>query len=485
MTHSRGRALGSVGAVAVSLACLLATGCRPEIEWGSRAVLLNETTLLRSFTEIEGFGKMGETHLAPEGTVFLQLEFLDIYDGTEYTRLPRSPVPIIVAPGGEEYRPRSMVMVWLAASTPIRGQPVKDRAHRLVYGPLPENEEGWIFRVGEQEVVIPVTDIEAPPEASDAPNEDTEALPEASEVPSEGIEAFNRGDYAAALGLFQPLAENGDAYAQVALGKMHVLGLGVPEDSREAVRWYRKAAEQDFAPGQTALAFSYLTGSGVAEDAGEAAKWFQRAAVQGFADAQVHLARQHEDGNGVSQDYAETVTWNRLAAEQGHILGLANLAGVYYRGQGVPRDYPEAVKWYRAASEKGDAHSRFQLATLYWQGRGVAKDYGEAVSWWQKAAEQGHGASQLNLGAAYGAGQGVTVNDVQAYKWFTLAASAGTEAADQNRARVAEDMTEIQIEEATRLAAEWSAAFETRKSTDCGITLNATLTSMLPVFCNY
>ena len=124
MTHSRGRALGSVGAVAVSLACLLATGCRPEIEWGSRAVLLNETTLLRSFTEIEGVGRRGETHLAPEGTVFLQLEFLDIYDGTEYTRLPRSPVPFIIAPGGEEYRPRSMVMVWLAASTPMRGQPV-------------------------------------------------------------------------------------------------------------------------------------------------------------------------------------------------------------------------------------------------------------------------------------------------------------------------------------------------------------------------
>ena len=112
--------------------------------------------------------------------------------------------------------------------------------------------------------------------------------------PNEGIEAFNRGDYATALGFFQPLAENGDAYAQVVLSKMYELGLGVAKNSGHAVRWDRKAAEQDFAPGQAGLAFSYRAGRGVAKDDGESVRWFRKAAIQGLADAQVHLGARGE-----------------------------------------------------------------------------------------------------------------------------------------------------------------------------------------------
>ena len=39
-------------------------------------------------------------------------------------------------------------------------------------------------------------------------------------------------------------AEQGDAEAQNVLGLMYSLGLGVPPDKHEAVKWYRRAAEQ-------------------------------------------------------------------------------------------------------------------------------------------------------------------------------------------------------------------------------------------------
>ena len=39
-------------------------------------------------------------------------------------------------------------------------------------------------------------------------------------------------------------AEAGDAEAQYSLGMMYAYGEGVPEDSVEAVKWYRKSAEQ-------------------------------------------------------------------------------------------------------------------------------------------------------------------------------------------------------------------------------------------------
>ena len=48
-------------------------------------------------------------------------------------------------------------------------------------------------------------------------------------------------------------AEQGDVTAQFDLGLMYATGEGVPQDSVEAVAWYRKAAEQESAAAQNNL----------------------------------------------------------------------------------------------------------------------------------------------------------------------------------------------------------------------------------------
>ena len=48
-------------------------------------------------------------------------------------------------------------------------------------------------------------------------------------------------------------ADRGDAAAQINLGFMYETGAGVPQDEREAVRWYRLAADQGLAEAQSAL----------------------------------------------------------------------------------------------------------------------------------------------------------------------------------------------------------------------------------------
>ena len=60
----------------------------------------------------------------------------------------------------------------------------------------------------------------------------------------EGMAAHKRGDYETALREWRPLAEQGNAKAQSALGIMYYEGRGVPQDYVQAVRWYRKAAAQ-------------------------------------------------------------------------------------------------------------------------------------------------------------------------------------------------------------------------------------------------
>ena len=58
-------------------------------------------------------------------------------------------------------------------------------------------------------------------------------------------------------------AEAGDATAQYSLGLMYYNGEGVPKDSAEAVKWYRKAADQGYADAQFNLGLNYANGEGV------------------------------------------------------------------------------------------------------------------------------------------------------------------------------------------------------------------------------
>ncbi len=70
----------------------------------------------------------------------------------------------------------------------------------------------------------------------------------------EGEASYERGDYAAAVREFRPLAEQGNAAAQASLARMYRLGQGVAKDEAEAVQWIRNAADQGDANAQKTLA---------------------------------------------------------------------------------------------------------------------------------------------------------------------------------------------------------------------------------------
>ena len=82
------------------------------------------------------------------------------------------------------------------------------------------------------------------------------------------------------------LAEGGDAEAQNNLGFMYYYGEGVPQDYKEATKWYRLSAEQGNAMAQYNLGNSYYNGEGVPQDYKEAVKWQRKAAEQGYANDQ-------------------------------------------------------------------------------------------------------------------------------------------------------------------------------------------------------
>jgi uncharacterized protein len=132
----------------------------------------------------------------------------------------------------------------------------------------------------------------------------------------DGVAAYQRGDFATALGLLQPLADQGNADAQTNLGVLYEKGQGVARDYRKAVRLYRLAAQQGHPDAQFNLGVMYYKGQGVAQGYGEAARLFRLAAEHGNAAAQSNLGFMYEKGQGVAQDFLRAHMWYSLAASR-------------------------------------------------------------------------------------------------------------------------------------------------------------------------
>ena len=69
----------------------------------------------------------------------------------------------------------------------------------------------------------------------------TAPVPITLDKQEDGVTAYLHGDYAAALRLFQSLAEHGDASAQSNLGVMYEQGRGVAQNYRETSGHWRPA----------------------------------------------------------------------------------------------------------------------------------------------------------------------------------------------------------------------------------------------------
>ena len=132
----------------------------------------------------------------------------------------------------------------------------------------------------------------------------------------DAIVAYQRGDYATALRIWHPLAEQGDVDAQFHLGVMYESGQGVLRNDAGAIKWYRRAAERDDAVAQFNLGIMYAKGEGVSPNHSEAALWYRLAADQGLGGAQFNLGMMYAEGQGVSQDYVQAHMWLNLVASQ-------------------------------------------------------------------------------------------------------------------------------------------------------------------------
>ncbi len=260
----------------------------------------------------------------------------------------------------------------------------------------------------------------------------------------DGIAAYHRGEHATAQREFRPLAEGGDACAQMVLGIMHMFGEGSPRDPVKALGWFRKAAATGDMAAQQLLALFLELGLDGMKGVGEAERWYQavasaarRAADKGDRDGQWYLGSLYATGTGgLPRDETEAVRLFREASEQGHARAQHDLATMYDNGQGVPEDEAMAARWYLEAARQGYARAQLEVGLAYKNGEGVLQDAGKAMAWLRRAAKQGNAAAQNELGAMLEQGLGTAPDTDKAAAWYRRAAQRGNAHAQANLGRM-------------------------------------------------
>jgi TPR repeat protein len=117
----------------------------------------------------------------------------------------------------------------------------------------------------------------------------------------------------------------------------------------------------------------YAEGLGVKQDYKKALYWFKKAADRGDDIAMFRLAIIYSDGLGIKSNLKESLDWLKRAVVAGNLDAKVLLAQVYSEGQLVSQNNVLAIKLLREAVEKNSASASFALGNFYLHGIDVEK----------------------------------------------------------------------------------------------------------------
>ncbi|QEM81535.1 tetratricopeptide repeat protein [Halomonas binhaiensis] len=213
---------------------------------------------------------------------------------------------------------------------------------------------------------------------------------------------------------------------------------------------------------QYLLGVVFLNGDddwGVDRDPHKAGEYLIKSWENGGVDAGYLLAKMYYQGIGFDEDNKEALRYLADSAEIGFLrsqraLGRAYL-GYYDDWKGlVQQNTEKAILWLEKAASAGDLKSARELAQVYYSGDLLPQNYETAFDWLKKSSESKYGVDPMAFGSLamfYEKGIGTEKDLVQAYKYYDLTSPAG----DDDKARVAKEMTQEQIDEAVRQSRAW------------------------------
>lgn len=102
-----------------------------------------------------------------------------------------------------------------------------------------------------------------------------------------GVVEFKKGNYAEAVRLLMPFAQQGEKTAELNMGIAYAFGYGVEKNQQTAVSFIGDSTGNKSSDMYLWIAKSYENGDGVVKDIKEASAWYHIAADAGNQEAKV------------------------------------------------------------------------------------------------------------------------------------------------------------------------------------------------------
>jgi TPR repeat protein len=126
--------------------------------------------------------------------------------------------------------------------------------------------------------------------------------------------AYDRSNFATALKIWLPKAQEGDKQAQTYVGEIYEKGLGVTADYALAGEWYRRAAEQGYSRAQINLGYLFEAGLGVEQNLAKAMNYYRDAS--GLTDGDIEYVSSVEYANRESTKVQTAALKEQVASLQ-------------------------------------------------------------------------------------------------------------------------------------------------------------------------
>jgi TPR repeat protein len=153
-----------------------------------------------------------------------------------------------------------------------------------------------------------------------------------SEALTRGVDSYYQGRYGSAYRDLLPLANEGNARAQVRVAVMLRSGRGTKKDRSESKAWFQKAhgvvrreAERGVPWAQADLGYFFENGIIEKRSDDAAAKWYSEAAKREYPGAMTNLAVLYSSGRGVPEDQSRSIALFQKAAARGDAVAKRNL----------------------------------------------------------------------------------------------------------------------------------------------------------------
>jgi hypothetical protein len=281
----------------------------------------------------------------------------------------------------------------------------------------------------------------------------------------EGVEI----DLQKAAYYFEKASKAGDAWAQFNLGYVYHFGEGsVEKDLVKAYMWYTLALEGRYERSQTRMnqAAAQMTAEQIALAQ-------QLAAVSPYkpraAEDQIMAGTLREAKEMFQREYMiarnKEIGEREMQGKEEEKRTFGEMFGILFDVLGNMPDYMASVFDTRVGGRTWSevpknvtkkAPENTSVARYYQFGEKLEARYVEAAEQFEEAAKRGDVSAAANLGYLYFFGNGVPLDILKAHMWFSLAARGGITRAESLASEVEERMVPEQIEEATKMADQWT-----------------------------